>query len=128
MSAMNATERDPELANWVYLRGRLAADPIDRDMPSGDVLTTFRMIVTRPANARGTVDTIECVADRPRPRRTLGRAHAGDELEVIGNLRRRFWRGPAGVTSRYSVAVESVKILSPVRRGDASRARTPASA
>jgi single-strand DNA-binding protein len=114
--------------NEVFLRGRLAATPTFRDLPSGDVLAVFRVTVTRPANDRARVDSIECTTVRARPHRTLAKADPGDALELVGSLHRRFWRTPTGPASRYAVEVESIRLVKPGRRGAASRGRTPASA
>ena len=61
--------------NEVLLVGRLAAEPEERSLPSGDVLATFRLVVDRPptarsAGARGAaVDTLDCVARAAAVRR-----------------------------------------------------------
>ncbi|MDX6229495.1 MAG: single-strand DNA-binding protein [Frankiales bacterium] len=101
--------------NEVRLVGRVAAPPETREMPSGDLMSTFRVIVPRDersgsgaggANGRkGGVDTIECVAWRAGLRRTVNSWHEGDMVAVTGALRRRFWRGEAGATSRHEIEV-----------------------
>jgi single-strand DNA-binding protein len=107
---------DPEHPfNEVRLVGRVAAPAETREMPSGDLMTTFRVIVPRDersgagsggANGRkGGVDTIECVAWRAGLRRTVNSWHEGDMVAVTGALRRRFWRGEAGATSRHEIEV-----------------------
>ena len=121
----NSDERD----NCVFLRGRLGDEPTYRELPSGDVLAVFRLTVSRPPGERTKVDSIECASVRPRVHKTLGRLVTGDELEVSGSLRRRFWRTPTGAASRYAVDVETLRALSRSgRRAAASRARTRASA
>jgi single-strand DNA-binding protein len=131
---MTASEPELRPANEVYLRGRLADDPVEKELPSGDVLVVFRLTVPRPPSDRVRVDSIECVTSRARPRRTLAKAQPGMELEVEGSLRRRFWRAPNGPASRYAVDATTVRISSrrladpPAgRRAGASPARTPAS-
>jgi single-strand DNA-binding protein len=113
--------------NTVLLRGRLAAEPNVRTMPSGDQLCSFRLTVARPAGERARVDSIDCATTSGRVRRALGRAVTGDRVEVRGSLHRRFWRGPSGVASRYEVAVAAVRINARQRNG-ASPGRKPASA
>jgi single-strand DNA-binding protein len=125
--AMTTADED-SAANQVFLRGRLADDPVLRDLPSGDVLAIFRVTVPRPAGDRTRVDSIECATVRPKVQRSLARAQAGDDLEVAGSLHRRFWRTPAGPASRYVVDAESVRVTKAGRRGDASRVQRPASA
>jgi len=128
LAAMKPTDIDPEVDNWVFLRGRLADEPVARELPSGDVLTVFRLTVARPSGERGRVDSLECSTVRPRARRSLERAGIGEQLEVTGSLRRRFWRTPSGPASRYAVDVETVKVLRAGRTAGAARGQTPASA
>ena len=123
---MTKSEDLPDSDNHVYLRGRLADEPVYRDLPSGDVLAVFRVTVPRPPGERARVDSIECATVKPRIHKTLARAAAGDGLEVVGSLHRRFWRTPAGPASRYAVDAESVRLTRAGRRGAASPARTPA--
>jgi single-strand DNA-binding protein len=103
--------------NEVFLRGRLGADATQRELPSGDKLTVFRLTVDRPKDARVRVDSIDCSASGARLRKILERARQGDEMEVTGALRRRFWRGPYGLASRYEVEVATVRITSRQRNG-----------
>jgi single-strand DNA-binding protein len=104
--------------NQVFLRGRLGGAPQERELPSGDVMSSFRLSVARPPGGRARVDSIDCAATGARVRRVLDRAHEGDELEVTGELHRRFWRGPAGLASRYEVEVRTARLM-PRRRTSA---------
>lgn len=108
--------------NYVMLRGRLAAEPQVRTLPSGDELCTFRLTVRRPPGERVTVDSLECASTAARVRRTLARSAAGDELQVSGSLRRRFWRSPTGLGSRYEVAVATARVLA---RGGSAKPAAP---
>lgn len=128
---MDTEDPGTEPVNQVVLRGRLAAPPVAKELPSGDVLLAFRLTVPRPAADRVRVDSIDCVVTRLRPRKSLERAEPGDVLEVAGSLRRRFWRSPTGPTSRYAVDAERITPMRRSRRrqpAGASAARTPASA
>jgi single-strand DNA-binding protein len=106
--------------NEVVLVGRFSGEVAERELPSGDVLTSWRIVVDRapdgqpaPAGRRlPTVDTIECATQRNQIRRMSASWTAGDVLEVTGALRRRFWRGPHGLASRYEVEAASVRRLS----------------
>lgn len=102
--------------NVVFLRGRLAETAVERELPSGDLMLTFRLTVARPPGGRVRVDSLECVTTRARVRRTLSRAEAGAEVEVHGSLQRRFWRSPAGPASRYAVDVDTARVVRPGRR------------
>lgn len=111
--------------NHVLLRGRLGAEVVRRELPSGDELSSFRLTVARPSG-RVRVDSVDCSATAAKVRRVLDRATPGDEIEVTGALRRRFWRGPLGLMSRYEVEVFTAKITSR-RRSDAAPGRKRAS-
>jgi single-strand DNA-binding protein len=116
---MTRTDESDEVAptlNEVRLRGRLADAPTVRELASGDVLAVFRVIVDRPPGGRVRVDTIECSTTKPRVRRSLARSQLGDQVDIQGSLRRRFWRTPTGPASRYAVEVDSVRIVKPGRR------------
>jgi len=104
--------------NEVLLVGRLAAEPEERSLPSGDALVTFRVVVDRPPTARSTssrgsaVDTLDCVARAAAVRRAAQGWRPGDVLEVHGALHRRFFRTAGGATgSRYEVEVVRGKRL-----------------
>jgi single-strand DNA-binding protein len=103
--------------NEVLLVGRLAAAPEERVLPSGDVITTFRLVVDRTGPRRPsagrtvTIDSLECIGWTAAARRSAATLSAGDVLEVRGALRRRFWRGRSGPASRYEVEVERLKRL-----------------
>lgn len=107
-----------EHRNDVFLVGRVAAVAAPRTLPSGDVMTAFRLVVDRPeqrrreATRRSTVDTLDCVAWRADVRRTVSGWAPGDVVEVSGALRRRFWRSPAGPASRWEVEVGQARRLS----------------
>ncbi|WP_375498998.1 single-stranded DNA-binding protein [uncultured Jatrophihabitans sp.] len=112
---MTTNEDPPAADNCVFLRGRLADDPVVRELPSGDVMATFRLTVSRGPGGRVKVDSIDCASVRARVRRTLGRAAPGDQMEVKGSLQRRFWRSESGPTSRYTVDVETIRLTRPGR-------------
>jgi single-strand DNA-binding protein len=104
--------------NEVSLRGRVAAAPVERELPSGDSVITARIIVDREgaAAARSSqrVDTIDCVAWTVRVQRSVRLWEAGDEVEVRGSIRRRFYRAADGPRSRFEVEIAQAKRL---RRG-----------
>ncbi len=100
----------------MHLVGRLVVEPARRELPSGDVLVSFRLVVTRPparkrrATGRSpTVDTLDCSAWRRDVQRSLARLHPGDVVEVHGSLRRRFWRAGPSAASRSEVEVLRVR-------------------
>lgn len=109
----------PEPLNEVRLVGRVSAPPEERELPSGDLLVTWRLVVDRPPPRRPapagvrvpTVDTLDCAAWAAAARRTARTLQAGDVVEVGGALRKRFWRAGAGPSSRTEVEVASLRRL-----------------
>jgi single-strand DNA-binding protein len=104
-----------EHSNEVHLVGRLAAAPVSRELPSGDLVVTFRLVVarvpvTRTAATRSpTVDTIDCAAWTKAAQRSVRAWEPGDIVDVQGALRRRFWRSPRGPSSRSEVEVSKAR-------------------
>lgn len=102
--------------NEVVLVGRLVAAPSSREMPSGDALVSFRVVVRRPAESRRrpgspTVDALECAAWRGDVRRAVRSWAEGDVVEVQGALRRRFWRTAGAPSSVWEVEVSKARRL-----------------
>ena len=106
--------------NEVRLVGRVSGRPEERELPSGDSLVAWRVVVDRPATGRRppagvrspTVDTLDCVAWSAGLRRTARGLRDGDVVEVSGALRRRFWRTGAGAVSRTEVEADRVRRVS----------------
>lgn len=101
----------------VEIVGRLGAHMRTRDLPSGDHLTTFTVVVDRPARERqgsASVDAIACTATAKKVRDCLDRWEPGTLIAVHGVLRRRFWRaGPGNVGSATEVLARSVRRVAP---------------
>ncbi|MFC7492317.1 MULTISPECIES: single-stranded DNA-binding protein [unclassified Knoellia] len=89
--------------NTVELSGRVSGEPESRQLPSGDQIVTLRLVVTRPKG--GPVDTIDLACWSSTTRRSAERVGDGDQVHVVGALRRRFFRTPGGAASRYEVEV-----------------------
>jgi single-strand DNA-binding protein len=109
--------------NEVVLVGRVSAPAEERELPSGDVITTWRVVVDRPPRTRradggraATVDTLDCVAWTAGLRRTARGLAAGDVVAVEGALRRRFWRAGAAAASRCEIEVRRVRRLAQASR------------
>ena len=79
--------------NDCLLRGRVSAVATDRELPSGEHVVEFRLIITR--DQREGVDTLDIAAWSPKNRRSALSLKAGEWIEVAGSVRRRFWQGPA---------------------------------
>ena len=100
-------------SSQVSIVGRLGAHVRTREMPSGDVIASFTVVVDRPARSRGTVsvDSLACTTDRARTREALARMEPGTLVCVEGTLRRRFWRGASAgaLGSAMEVLVRCVR-------------------
>lgn len=102
--------------NSVTLVGRVSAEPEVRELPSGDELVTFRLIVARaPRRATGgvgersTVDVIDIACWSARTRRSARTLTPETVVRVEGALRRRFFRTGGGAASRYEVEAVSLR-------------------
>ena len=71
--------------NVVVLRGTLSSDPIDRTLASGSTIWSLE-VTTR--TEEGAFSVPVAWADPPHPPRVT----AGDEVVVVGQVRRRFFR------------------------------------
>ena len=92
--------------NDCLLRGRVSAEAVEKELPSGDRVVEFRLIITR--TERDGVDTLDIAAWSPKSRRTALSLKSGEWVEVSGSVRRRFWQGPAGLASRWQIEGESI--------------------
>ena len=122
---MDDDELDDRLQarNEVVLVGRVSAPAEERELPSGDVIATWRVVVDRPTakpRADGgratTIDALDCVAWTAGLRRTARGLAAGDVVSVEGALRRRFWRAGAAAASRCEIEVSRVRRLAQASR------------
>ena len=118
--------------NAVTLRARVSAAPVDRELPSGAVISTFRLSVQRGRTAMTsgsaqTVDWVDCSAWTARTRRSVASWQVGDEVEVTGSLRRRFYRSGDGAATRLEVEVLSARRACP-RDGSPDAGDGPAAA
>lgn len=109
---------DDAVTNQVRLRGRVSGDPELRTLPSGDELCVCRLVVARdqvrvlPSGRRApSVDVIDLAAWSWCARRSMAAWQAGDEVDVVGVLRRRFYRAGGAAASRVEVEVASGRRL-----------------
>ncbi|MEP7091028.1 MAG: single-stranded DNA-binding protein [Nocardioidaceae bacterium] len=96
--------------NTVELRGRVSSEPVQRELPSGVSITTFRMSIPRArtamtAGSSQSVDWVDCAAWTARSRRTVSSWAVGDPVEVTGALRRRYFRSGDGSSTRLEIEV-----------------------
>ena len=104
--------------NHVVLVGRVSAAPESRELPSGDRLVTFRVVVDRPPvreSARRQVDVIDVACWSKRTQRTATGLAPESAVRVEGSLRRRFFAAGDHRASRYEVEAERVARVSTAR-------------
>lgn len=100
-----------ESPNSVILLGRVSAAPETRELPSGDVLVTFRLIVERPPPIRGErrqVDVVDIACWSKRTQRSAASLAPDSVVRVEGAVRRRFFRAAGAAASRYEIEAERV--------------------
>jgi single-strand DNA-binding protein len=108
--------------NEVHLVGRLSAPPVVKHLPSGVEVVQLRLVVDRPAGTTRakspgngsrspTVDTIDIACWTAESRRRALSCTGVEVVDVSGALRRRFWRGPSGLASRYEVEAGKLRVL-----------------
>lgn len=109
MSAQSAVEP----VNSVRLVGRLSAEAQERTLPSGSVLSSFRVVIDRPPGheSEQRVDALECTAWSARSRRSARSWRKGDLVEVEGAVRRRFFATATGRGSRVEIEVSSARMV-----------------
>jgi single-strand DNA-binding protein len=102
--------------NEVRLIGRLSLAAEEKELPSGDHLTAFRVVVTRPREkrrgSRVQIDALECHTWVARVRRAAMTWQVGDVIEVNGSLRRRFFKTGGRLQSMTEVEVSSARRVS----------------
>ncbi|CAB4861558.1 MAG: single-stranded DNA-binding protein [Actinobacteria bacterium] len=95
--------------NDLLLRGRVSAPAVTKELPSGDKVVEFRLIITR--EKRDGVDTLDIAAWSAKSRRFAMNLKTDEWIEVSGSVHRRFWKSATGVASRWQVeAIEMARI------------------
>lgn len=98
--------------NEVSLSGRVSSAPLERELPSGDKVVTFRLVMPRDrspmtAKSKQSSDWVDCAAWGSRPRRSAATWQVGDQVELVGALRRRVFRAAGGTSTRLEVEMLS---------------------
>jgi single-strand DNA-binding protein len=114
----NKKERGSDAANEVRLAGTVSGDPEPRVLPSGDELCAVRVVVPRTTTRvrsdgrrDPSVEVVDCCAWEARPRRAVAGWRPGDEVEVRGALRRRFYQVGGATTTRVEVEISSARLV-----------------
>ena len=97
--------------NVVVLAGTIAAEPVERRMPSGDEVTELRLSV--PEAGKRLLPLPIAVWHTSVGKRALKGIAKGDDVLVYGTLARRFYRSGAGARSLTEVVATGIKKLEP---------------
>lgn len=95
--------------NVVVLAGTVAADPVERRMPSGYEVTEIRLSV--PEAGKRLLPLPVAAWHRDVGKRALKGIAKGDDVLVYGTLVRRFYRSGAGARSLTEVVAAGLKKL-----------------
>ena len=96
--------------NEVFLVGRVTSLAIEKELPSGDKVVEFRVVIGRD-KSRGTkkeVDSLDIAAWSSKARKSALSVKIDSWVEIHGSVRRRFWRAPTGLASRWQVEASEV--------------------
>ncbi|HEY3292760.1 MAG TPA: single-stranded DNA-binding protein [Candidatus Nanopelagicaceae bacterium] len=105
--AESAREADAnDSLNEVLLRGRVSGQPLEKELPSGDHVVEFRIVI--PRKSRDGVDTLDIAAWTSKARRTSLSLKTDEWVEISGAVRRRFWQAPSGLASRWQIEASAI--------------------
>lgn len=95
--------------NDLMLRGRVSAEAIQRELPSGDRVVEFRLIIARERGSG--VDTLDIAAWSAKARRSALSLKPDEWIELSGSVHRHFFQSASGLASRWQVeAIEIARI------------------
>ena len=92
--------------NDLLLRGRVSTQATSKELPSGDKVVEFRLIITR--SEREGVDTLDIAAWSAKSRKIALTLQGDEWIEVSGSIHRRFWQSPTGVASRWQIEADEI--------------------
>ena len=111
--------------NEVYLVGRVTSLAIEKELPSGDKVVEFRVVIGRAKSTSSTsstrspksrtgkkeVDSLDIAAWSSKTRKAALSLKVDPWVEIHGAVRRRFWQAPSGLASRWQVEASTVARL-----------------
>ena len=96
-----------DYVNEVSLTGRLSGEVREKDLPSGDKVVEFRVVIGRDGKGskgkKSLVDTIDVAAWSAVNRKAALKLNENSWVAISGSIRRRFWQSPTGLASRWQV-------------------------
>ena len=112
----NSTTHKPTThkpTNEVYLLGRVSSLAKERELPSGDKVVEFRLVIGREKSvkegSKKQVDTLDIAAWSSVSRKRALTLKVDDWVEIDGAVRRRFWQAPTGLASRWQVEATCIQ-------------------
>jgi single-strand DNA-binding protein len=93
--------------NVVVLAGTVSADPVQRELPSGDQVTELKISV--PEAGKRLLPLPVAVWPKIAGKRALAGIARGDDILVHGQLVRRFYRNGAGARTVMEVVAREIK-------------------
>ena len=104
-----------DYVNEVSLTGRLSGEPTEKNLPSGDKVVEFRVVIARDGksskNKKALVDTIDVAAWSAVNRKIALKLDENSWVAISGSIRRRFWQSPSGLASRWQVEASDISTL-----------------
>lgn len=99
--------------NEVFLEGRVSSLPTEKLLPSGDTVTEFRIVIDRkhPKGEKREVDTLDIAVWLAKVRKKAMTLQIDDWVSIDGAIRRRFWKAPTGLASRWQVEASQLRRL-----------------
>ena len=99
--------------NEVFLEGRVSSLPTEKLLPSGDTVVEFRIVIDRknPKGERREVDTLDIAVWLVKVRKRALALDIDDWVSIDGAVRRRFWKAPTGLASRWQVEASQLRRL-----------------
>jgi len=96
--------------NQVFLVGRVTSLAVEKVLPSGDKVVEFRIVIGRAQSrsSKREVDTLDVAAWSVGARKAALAVKIDSWVQVTGAVRRRFWRAPTGLASRWQVEASEV--------------------
>lgn len=98
---MNEAIVRDDYENEVRLVGRSSGPALEKELPSGDKVVEIRIVVAR--DDRDGYDTLDVALWSAALRKRALSLKDNEWIEVVGALRRRFWKTGNVVASRWQV-------------------------
>ena len=104
------TDIDHKPMNEVLLVGRVTSLAVEKVLPSGDQVVEFRVVIGREKlrGSKKEVDSLDIAAWSAKTRKAALSLKIDTWVEIRGAVRRRFWRAPTGLASRWQVEASEV--------------------